>query len=86
MLANLKFLLIISNYSYHRGGASLSDDEHSTLRGWGTQRGHAVRDMYLTAGVMAERGTQRGLTLGDRYLNAGLLVEIVIKYLTFFII
>ena len=58
------------------GGASLSDDEHSTLRGWGTQRGHAVRDMSLTAGVMAERGTQRGLTLGDRYLTAGSLVEI----------
>ena len=46
------------------------------LGGWGTRRGHAVRDMYLTAGVMTERGTQRGLTLGDRYLTAGSLVEI----------
>ena len=58
------------------GGPSLSVVEGMTLRGWGTQRGLTLRDMYLSVGVFVGRGTQEALTLRNMYLTVGVFVEI----------
>ena len=48
-----------------------------TFRGWGTQRGFILRDMYLSVGFFVGRGTQEGLTLRNKYLTVGFLVGIL---------
>ena len=74
------FLVVIFRWRFCPGaaaGASLSVVEGLTLRGWGTQRGFRLRDMYLSAGVFVGRGTQEGLTLRNKYLTIGFLVGIL---------